>query len=137
MLTPVESPSLAGAVVGIGTDLVEIERVKSAIEHHGDSFLQRVFTQAERDHCAALGSPWASYAARFAAKEAVSKAFGTGIGADLNLTSIGVVSDKHGAPTIVLDEKGSQLLRTRGGKHIHISLTHTATLAQAFAVISK
>lgn len=82
-----------------------------------------------------LGAPWPSLAARFAAKEAVSKAFGTGIGAELELSSIGVVTDERGAPSIVLDEKGEKLLRERGGSRVLISLTHTASLAQAFAVI--
>ncbi len=123
-------------ILGLGTDLVEIERLKKAIERHGDAFLQKVFTPAEIDHCSKLASPWASYAARFAAKEAVSKAFGTGIGPELDLTSIGVVNDERGAPAIAPDAKCEKLLRERGGKRILISLTHTGTLAQATALIT-
>ncbi|MDR2845150.1 MAG: holo-ACP synthase [Puniceicoccales bacterium] len=125
------------AVLGVGVDLVEIARIQRAVERHGTAFLERVFTQAERDYCTALAVPWASLAARFAAKEAVSKAFGTGFGAELGLTSIGVVSDACGAPSVVLDARGEKLLRERGGSRIHISLTHTQTLAQAFAVLVR
>ncbi|MDR2862322.1 MAG: holo-ACP synthase [Puniceicoccales bacterium] len=126
----------SGTVLGVGVDLVEIARIRRAVERHGDAFLERVFTPEERAHCMALGNPWPSLAARWAAKEAVSKAFGTGIGAELDLTSVGVVTAETGAPSIVLDAKGAALLHSRGASRIFISLTHTASLAQAFAVIT-
>ena len=122
-------------VRGIGTDIVECARVRGLVERHGDAFLQRVFTKEERDYCMALAKPWPSLAARFAAKEAVSKAFGTGIGAELDWTSIGVSRDANGAPSVVLDAKGSALLKARGGQRVHLSLSHVETLAIAFAVI--
>jgi holo-[acyl-carrier protein] synthase len=123
------------AIRGVGTDIVECARIRGLAERHGDAFLNRVFTKEERDYCMALARPWPSLAARFAAKEAVSKAFGTGIGAELDWTSIGVTRDANGAPGVVLDAKGAALLRTRGGHRIHLSLTHTEALALAFAVI--
>jgi len=124
-----------GEVIGIGTDLVDIARIRDIAARHGDRFLEKVFTGDERAAMAGRTDPWPGYAARFAAKEAVAKAFGTGIGEELDLHSISVATDERGAPRVVLDAKGDALLRSRGGKCIHISLTHTATLAQAFAVI--
>jgi holo-[acyl-carrier protein] synthase len=124
-----------GGVLGVGTDIVECERIRGLVERHGDAFLERVFTQEERDYCKTLAKPWPSLAARFAAKEAVSKAFGTGIGAELGWTSIGVSRDANGAPSVVLDAKGAELLRKRGGRRIHLSLSHTSALAVAFAVV--
>jgi len=128
---------VAGTVLGVGVDLVEIARVRAACERHGDAFLERVFTAAERAYCLALAKPWASLAARWAAKEAVAKAFGTGLGGELNFTSIGVECDARGAPHVVLDEKGTALLAAAGGGSVLVSLTHTDALAQAFAVIVK
>ena len=136
MTAPLPTISPGEKILGVGVDLVDIPRIQRAAERHGEAFLQRVFTPAERAYCENLGSPWASLAARWAAKEAVSKAFGTGIGPELSLNSVSVENDARGAPSIVLDTKGKKLLRARGGKRIHISLTHTATLAQAFAVIT-
>lgn len=124
-----------GAVLGVGVDLVDIARIRSLGERHGERFLEKVFTDTERADMASRADPWPGYAARFAAKEAVSKAFGTGIGAEIDFRGIGVVTDDRGAPHIVLDARGESLLRSRGASRIHISLTHTATLAQAFAVL--
>lgn len=131
------SDVFTAGVIGIGIDLVDIPRIRAIAERHEGRFLEKVFTAAE---VAAMGErkdPWPGYAARFAAKEAVSKAFGTGLGAELDLTSISVESDAAGAPHIVLDEKGRALLAAKGGSKILISLTHTQELAQAMAVIIR
>lgn len=127
-----------GTIRGVGIDLVEIARVQKAIERHGEAFLQRVFTNAERRYCEAKtgAAAWASYAARFAAKEAVAKALGTGFGGELGIAGIGVITDALGAPSVELDAQGSALLRARGGACIHLSLTHTGTHAQAIAIVS-
>ena len=125
----------SGAVLGVGVDLVEIDRIRGMGARHADRFLEKVFTAAERGEMSGRADPWPGFAARFAAKEAVSKAFGTGIGAELDFTSVAIVTDERGAPGVVLDAKGERLLRARGGSRIHVSLTHTAALAQAFAVI--
>lgn len=129
--------AFSGSVVGIGVDLVEIRRIRDMGARHGGRFLEKVFTAAERESLSGRADPWPGYAARFAAKEAVSKAFGTGIGAELDLTGVSVATDAAGAPHIELDAKGAALLRARGGSRILISLTHTADLAQAFAVILR
>lgn len=123
-------------ILGIGTDLVEIDRIERALGRHGERFRDKVFTPAEKAYCESMRAPAKYYAARFAAKEAVSKAFGTGIGEELDWVSIGVEHNPQGAPQIVLDEKGRKFLAQRGGTRIHISLTHTETHAQAFAIIT-
>lgn len=126
-----------GSVLGLGIDLTEVERIRAAHERHGERFLQKVYTQAELDYCLPLPDPYPALAARFAAKEAVSKAFGTGIGEQLSLHSASVVKDALGAPHIVLDAQGQALLQAQGGTSVLISLTHTRTLAQAIAAIIR
>lgn len=124
-------------VCGVGIDLVEVERIRTSHQKHGDRFLERVFTEAERAYCAGIKNPYPHLAARFAAKEAVSKALGTGICGEFSWHSASVVKGERDEPLIVLDEKGEALLRKRGGSKILISLTHTASLAQAIAVVVK
>lgn len=130
-------PPPGDSVLGIGVDLVDISRIRALGERHAGRFLEKVFTAAEREAMSGRADPWPGYAARFAAKEAVSKAFGTGIGAELDWTSVSIASDEAGAPSVRLDEKGEKLLRARGGSRILISLTHTSTIAQAFAMIVR
>jgi holo-[acyl-carrier protein] synthase len=125
-----------GPVLGLGCDLVDVSRLRSVIERQGARFLEKVFTETERAYCAGLAHPWPSYAARFAAKEAVSKAFGTGIGAELGLQSISVAHGPRGEPLVVLDAQGEELLRSRGGRRILLSLSHTDTTAMAVVVIT-
>lgn len=127
--------ALTGSVLGLGIDLVDIARIRSAGERHGDRFIDKVFTPAERASLAGRADPWPGYAARFAAKEAISKAFGTGIGEAFDLHSAAILTDALGAPYVELDDKGARLLAERGGSRVLISLTHTETLAQACAVI--
>lgn len=124
-----------GSVLGHGIDLVDIARLRAAGERHGERFLQKVFTEEERAALAGRADPWPGYAARFAAKEAISKAFGTGLGAEFDLHSAAILTDAAGAPYVKLDAKGAALLASRGGARILVSLTHTDTLAQASALI--
>ena len=83
-------------ILGIGVDLVEVERIDQSIERHGAHFLQRVFTEREIAYCSKMRTPGPHYAARFAAKEAVSKAFGTGIGASVGWLDIEVARKPSG-----------------------------------------
>ena len=85
-------------VLGIGVDIVETARIESSLARFGDRFLARVFTDAEREYCASMPFPARHYAARFAAKEAVSKAFGTGIGAQAGWRDIEVRRKESGEP---------------------------------------
>ncbi len=126
-----------GNVLGVGVDLTEVDRIRSAHVRHGAAFLDKVFTPAEQQLCLAKPNPYPSLAARFAAKEAASKAFGTGLGAELSLTSVGVLNDPAGEPLVVLDDKARKLLAAKGASQLLISLTHTDALAQAFAVLVR
>lgn len=113
-----------------GIDLVEIERVREAIERHGDKFVARIFTKAEQKDC---GGRIASLAARFAAKEAVAKALGTGIG-DVSWLDIEVVGDENHAPRLSLYGAGEQLAKKLRLNTWSVSLSHTETLATAMVV---
>lgn len=124
-----------GPVLGIGVDVVSIERIRGLADRQGDRFLQRVFTDAEREYCARFKDPYERYAARFAAKEAVAKAFTTGIGEHLDWKSVSIVSGERGQPLVELDAKGKVLLYRVGGNDVAISLSHAADVAIAFAAI--
>src|SRR4051812_22905470 len=89
-------------IIGIGVDLVECARLDAAIARHGARFLERVFTAEERQYCGSLRNPSPCYAARFAAKEAVSKALGIGIGEHLGWLDMSVQRDGNGKPSIHL-----------------------------------
>ena len=135
MSTPSINLPLNGPVIGIGVDIIEIERVEAIYERQGERFLARVYTSQEREYCLKHKKPGARLAARFAAKEAVSKAFSTGISEHLNFTSIEVVVGERGQPLVRLDERGEKLLQEVGGSGVAISLSHSDVQAVAFAAI--
>jgi holo-[acyl-carrier protein] synthase len=126
-----------GNVVAVGVDLTEISRIRDAHRRHGDAFLDKVFTKEEQALCLAKPDPYPSLAARFAAKEAVSKALGTGFGDRLSLRGVSVLTDEQGAPVTRLDDGAAALLASRGASRVLLSLTHTDALAQAFAVLVR
>jgi len=126
-----------GILVGIGTDLIEVDRVRGVLDRLGERFIARVFTDEERAYCAGMAHPHKHYAARFAAKEAVSKCFGTGIGAELGWRSVSVYHGERHQPLVRLDEKGDALLRRVGATHVHVSLSHTEAMAMAVAVLVR
>lgn len=113
-----------------GVDLVEIARVRDALERHGDRFLARIFTPVEREQC---GGRVDSLAARFAAKEAAAKALGCGIGI-VQWTDIEIISDESKAPHVYLHGAGASLAQKLGLATWSVSLSHTATHALAFIV---
>jgi len=131
------SSPIGGSLIGLGCDLIEVERIAGAISRHGEHFLTRTFTEEERDYCAALKYPNKHYAARWAAKEAVAKAFTTGIGAELSWTSVSVYHGARSEPLVRLDEQGVALLRALGGTDVLLSLSHTETHALAVAAIVR
>src|SRR5687768_11901859 len=126
-----------GFLVGLGCDMIEVERVRGVLERQGERFLDRVFTAEEREYCSRMAHPHKHYAARFAAKEAVSKCFSTGIGAELGWRSISVFHGERHQPLVRLDEKGEALLREVGATHVHVSLSHTDTMAVAVAALVR
>ncbi len=126
-----------GVVVGVGVDLVEVDRIRKVCERHPERFLSRVFTREEQDYCLKMKDPYPHLAARFAAKEAVSKAFTTGIGAELGWTSVGVRKGERGDPYVEFDEQGKELLRRVGASDVLLTLAHTSQHAQAVAILVK
>ena len=119
-----------------GVDIIEIDRVRNSFETCGDSFRDRVFTTNEIMYCEGRKLvKFESYAARFAAKEAVSKAFGTGIGEGLKWKDIEILNDHLGKPIVVLSGKAEQLYREMGAKCISVSLSHCKAYAVASVVV--
>jgi holo-[acyl-carrier protein] synthase len=124
-----------GILIGLGCDMIEVERVRGVLQRQGEKFLERVFTEEERAYCSRMAQPHKHYAARFAAKEAVSKCFSTGIGAELGWRSVSVFHGERHQPLVRLDAQGEALLRVVGATHIHLTLSHTETMAMAVAVL--
>lgn len=126
-----------GAVLGIGIDLVENERMRQSLGRRwAAAFKRRVFLPAEQAYCEGKAAAWNHYAGRFAVKEAVSKAFGTGVGAHLGWLDIEVVRDAaSGAPGVRLSAKGQALARRRGVATVLVSLAHTRHYAIGQAVL--
>lgn len=117
-------------VLHSGVDIIEVDRLKAAIERHGERFLSRIFTDAERDQ---LGEDLPSLAARWAAKEAVAKALGTGIG-EVSWLEIEVLRGPAGEPLLRLYGAAEALAQERGIQQWSVSLSHTVEHAVAMAV---
>jgi len=119
---------------GIGIDVVEVERIESSMAEFGERFAEKVFTPAEREYCESQRRPGLHYAARFAAKEAVAKAFGTGIGKDLGWLDMEVRRKDSGEPELVLTGAGATFAERQGIAAVKISLSHAKDYAAANAV---
>ncbi len=117
---------------GLGIDLIEVGRIKKALDRWGERFVNRVFTVEEKRYSLRKAFPEQSFAARFAAKEAVLKALGTGLSGGIGWTEIEIVNNKIGKPEVKL---GKKLTGRCGDKKILISLSHTKEFAIAFAVL--
>lgn len=126
-----------GILIGLGCDLIETERIHGVLKRHGDRFLQRIFTAEEQAYCNSLKHPHKHYAARWAAKEAVSKAFTTGIGEHLDWTSISVYHGTRKEPLVHLDAKAAALLQHVGATHVWLSLSHIDSHAMAVAALVR
>jgi holo-[acyl-carrier protein] synthase len=124
-------------IVGVGIDLVEVQRIENAWKRFGDRFVNRILLPDEIAYCVSHKNPGPFLAARFAAKEAISKAFGTGIGPSLGWHDMEVRHKESGAPYVALHGKGQQLFADHKANQIHLSLTHTATNAAAVAVLER
>ncbi|MBF0308546.1 MAG: holo-ACP synthase [Magnetococcales bacterium] len=126
-------------IVGVGGDLVEIARIRRAIERYGSRFLDRIFTPEERRWCQATADAAACYAKRFAAKEALAKAMGTGLREGLWFTDMAVGRTALGQPTLETQGKVKAHLRQLAGKgfRLHLSLSDDGGLAQAWVVVER
>lgn len=126
-------------IVGLGSDLIDIRRIEKTLERHGPRFINRVFTEVEQRKSEGRKLRAASYAKRFAAKEACSKALGTGMSRGVFWKDMGVANLASGKPTMVLTGgAGAQLNRMTPAGHravIHLTITDEYPLAQAFVII--
>lgn len=124
-------------IIAIGNDLAEVGRLRAALEHPktGARFRDRVFTPGEQAYCERRGrGKYQSYAARFAAKEATMKALGRGWGQYVGWQDIEVVRRRGSRPEIVLHGKAAAYAASLGVRRLHLALTHTAALAEAYVV---
>jgi holo-[acyl-carrier protein] synthase len=122
-------------IIGIGTDIIEVDRIQSSIEKYGERFLKRIFTETEIEYCESFkGTKYLHYAARFAAKESFSKAIGTGITRGFKFKEISIRNERSGKPTV---ELAGDLLENWGKYRIFVSLTHTKDNAVAYLIIEE
>jgi len=127
-------------IIGIGTDICDVRRIEKTLARHGERFLKRVFTDAERARAERRANRAGTYAKRFAAKEACAKALGTGFRGGVFLRDMGVVNLASGKPTLELT--GGALRRLKAitpqgcEAHIDVALTDEWPYAQAFVIIS-
>ena len=121
-------------IVGLGTDIVEVERIATMMAEHGDHFLERVFTPGEIAHCRDRKESAPHYAGRWAAKEAVMKVLGTGFTTDVGWTDIEVVTQPSGQPVIVLHGTTRETADRLGIANVLISISHTKNHATATAI---
>jgi holo-[acyl-carrier protein] synthase len=127
-------------IIGLGNDIVDIRRIEETLERYGDRFVERIFTEIERKKSDGRMARAASYAKRFAAKEACSKALGTGFRRGVYWKDMGVVNEPSGRPTMKLAGGAlRQLQKITPDKHkavIHLTITDDFPYAQAIVIIS-
>ncbi|MEP7456880.1 holo-ACP synthase [Phyllobacterium sp. SB3] len=126
-------------IVGVGSDLIDIRRIEKTLERHGKRFIDRVYTPIEQAKSERRNQRAASYAKRFAAKEACAKALGTGLAQGVFWRDMGVVNLPSGAPTMKLTngaaERLAKLIPAGFAPRIHVTITDDFPLAQAFVII--
>jgi holo-[acyl-carrier protein] synthase len=122
-------------ILGVGIDIIEVARIVASLEKFGHRFGERILSGEETAYCLAHNSPAPFVAARFAAKEAISKAFGTGIGAHLGWQDMEIAHRKSGEPYVILHGKGKKLFESRNAKTILVSISHTKEYAAVVAVL--
>jgi len=122
-------------IVGVGTDIIEIARLKNSIEKYGAHFLDHIYTVAEQAAAESKGEQrFAYYAGRWAAKEAVAKVLGTGFTAKCQWTGICIANDEAGKPFVTLTGVTAETANALGIRQIHLSISHEKAYACAFAV---
>ncbi len=122
-------------IVGTGIDVIEVPRVAAAMQRFGRRFVERIFTEDEIRYCDSKANPAERYAARFAAKEAVMKALGTGWNHGVRWRDLEVRRARGGRPTLVLSGKAAEFAKQLGATRTQISITHTAAEAIAHVIL--
>ena len=121
-------------IIGIGVDIVQIERVRKLVENYSE-FMHQVFTAREIEFCQAKADSASSYAARFAAKEAMMKALSTGWNEKVNWLDIEVINEEQGNPILKIKGRTLKLMKKMGVYQTHLSLSHERDYALAFVVL--
>jgi holo-[acyl-carrier protein] synthase len=124
-------------IIGMGVDIAEVERIRGAIERHGEVFLRRIFTAKEREYCERFKNKFERYAGRFAVKEAAMKALGTGWSKGVRWVDVEVVRQRGGKPTLLLVGEARKIADQLGVKHMALSITHTAEQALAQVIFES
>jgi holo-[acyl-carrier protein] synthase len=122
------------AIVGTGIDIVECLRIAQMIERHGELFITRVYTDAEIEYCTARKAATQHYSGRWAAKEAVLKALGTGWRRGISWRDIEIHNDRKGAPTVNLRAGARDVMEKAGIRRLHVSISHCRSFAVAHVV---
>lgn len=121
-------------IAGVGIDLIELDRFGAALKRQGAAFLRRVFTASERRYCDSRKNRVPHYAARFAAKEAVLKALGTGWSGGIRWTDVEIRRAASGSVSVRLAGRAKAVAATQKVRRVHLSITHAGTHAAAIAV---
>ena len=124
-------------MIAIGTDILQIERIEEVLSRLGDRFVQRILTQQEQQEYYASKQPGRLLAKRFAAKEAIAKSLGTGIGRGVSWQDIQIEHDSNGAPCVRLLGGAQRVALERGGSRVEVSLADEMDYVVAFAVLAK
>ena len=124
-------------VVGVGIDQIEVSRIRDSVKRHGNTFLNKVFTSEEQNSCVDRADPAPCLAARFAVKEAVSKALGTGIGKEFGWLDVAVKKEENGKPVAHFSAHGLKAMNHIGAGSALISLSHLENVASAVSVLVK
>ena len=122
------------AIVGTGIDIVECLRIAQMIERHGELFITRVYTDSEIEYCTTRKAATQHYAGRWAAKEAVLKALGTGWRRGIGWRDIEIRNDKNGAPTVKLRGGARDVMEAAGIQAMHVTISHCRSFAVAYVV---
>jgi holo-[acyl-carrier protein] synthase len=122
-------------ILGIGTDLAEVDRIEQSIVRYGDRFVKRIYTPGEIAYVSRKANRFERFAARFAAKEAGMKALGTGWSGGVRWQDFEVANLRSGRPTLKLHGKAAEYAAAMGARHVHLSLTHTSTMAMAVVIL--
>jgi len=124
-------------IVGIGTDIIKIERMTALFERHGKAFVSRIFTEHERSEAASRKNPIEYYAGRWAAKEAVSKALHCGIGKNCSWQDINIQNTPEGNPELFLVGSAAQKAAEINAKSFHVSISHEREYACAMVILES
>lgn len=124
-------------IVGLGVDIVDIARLRRALERQGERFIHRIYTAGEQEYCRTHHDPAPYFAARFAAKEASFKALGTGWAQGVSWLDAEVLKGESGAPKLALSGRAGEISKALGATRIHLSLSHSETSAIAIVILEQ